>query len=82
MSRSRDAGLSEADLEVIRERLRTAKIEIGGQEDSILYVTVLDTEGNMHRLLVKEYGVYRLFDRHGDVVKEADELHTLLDYAM
>ena len=82
MSRSRDAGLSEADLEVIRERLRMAHIEIGGQEESIVYVTVLGTEGNIHRLLVKEYGAYRLLDRNGDVVEEADELHTLLDKVM
>ena len=82
MARPRNAGLSDIDLKIVRDRLRLAKIEVGGKADANIYVTVIGVEGNFHRLLIKEYGMYRLLDRDGDIVEEADELHTLLDKVM
>ena len=82
MARSRNAGLSDIDLQIVRERLRLAKIEVGGEADANIYVTVMGAVEKFHRLIVKEHGMYRLLDRNGDVVHEADEIHTLLDKVM
>ena len=82
MARPRNAGLSDIDLQIVRDRLRLAKIEVGGEADANIYVSVMGAEGNLYRLIVKEYGMYRLLDRNGDVVHEAVEIHTLLDKVM
>ncbi len=82
MARPRNAGLSDIDLQIVRDRLRLAIYEVGGVADASIYVTVMGAEGNFHRLLVKEYDMYRLLNRDGEVVEEADELHTLLDKVM
>jgi hypothetical protein len=82
MARSRNAGLSDIDLKIVRDRLRLAKIEVGGEADANIYVTVMGAGEKFHRLIVKEHGMYRLLDRNGDVVHEADEIHTLLDKVM